>query len=109
MFLRNCSYLIKIIICFHKVIWFLSNINDIYTIIWFQIIIIEKIDKYVDLARELKKLWNVRLTVLPVVVDTLGTAPKKSPKELEIKERINTIQTSALLRLARKVRRVLET
>ena len=29
----------------------------------------EKIDKYLDLARELKKLWNVK--VIPIVIGTL--------------------------------------
>ena len=34
----------------------------------------EKRDKYVDLARELKKLWNMRVTVIPGVTGTLGTS-----------------------------------
>lgn len=29
---------------------------------------IEKIDKYLNLARELRKLWNVKVTVVPVVI-----------------------------------------
>ena len=38
-------------------------------------------DKYLDLARELKKLWNMKVTVVPIVVDALGTVPPKSGKE----------------------------
>ena len=33
----------------------------------------EKMDKYLDLARELKKLWNMRVKVRPIVVGALGT------------------------------------
>ena len=33
----------------------------------------EKIDKYLDLARELKWLWNIKVTVLPIAVGTLST------------------------------------
>ena len=36
----------------------------------------EKIDKYLDLVRKLKKLWNVNVTVLPIIVDALGVDPK---------------------------------
>ena len=62
---------------------------------------IEKKAKYLDLARELKKLWNMRVKVVPIVIGALGTVPKgleKSLSELEIKGRIETIQTIALLK-----------
>ena len=29
---------------------------------------VEKIEKYFDLARELKKVWNMQVTVVPLVV-----------------------------------------
>ena len=32
----------------------------------------ENIDKYLDLARELKKLWNMRMTVIPIVFGAHG-------------------------------------
>ena len=34
------------------------------------------VDKYLDIAREMKKLWNMRETILPIVVGALGTIPK---------------------------------
>ena len=34
----------------------------------------KKIEKYLDLARELKKWWNIRVLVIPVVIGALGTA-----------------------------------
>ena len=33
----------------------------------------EKRDKYLDLVRSLKKLWNIKVTVIPVVIGTLST------------------------------------
>ena len=43
----------------------------------------EKRDKYLDLARELKKLWNMKMTVIPTVVGALVTIPKELVKGLE--------------------------
>ena len=42
---------------------------------------IKKIDKYLDLARDLKKLWMMRVTVIPVVLGALGTFLKKSKRK----------------------------
>ena len=36
----------------------------------------EKKDKYFDLARELKKLWNMKVTIVPIVIGALGTLTK---------------------------------
>ena len=36
----------------------------------------EKMDKYLDLVIELKKLWNMKVHVIPIVVGALGTVPK---------------------------------
>ena len=33
----------------------------------------KRICKYVDLARELKKLWNMKVTIVPIVIGALGT------------------------------------
>ena len=41
----------------------------------------EKIDKYLYLARELKKLRKMRMTVIPVVVRALGTGTQRPRKE----------------------------
>ena len=42
-----------------------------------------KKDKYVDLARELKKLWNMKVTIVPIVIGALGTITKGLLKGLE--------------------------
>ena len=72
----------------------------------------EKKDKYLDLARELKKLWNMKVTIVPIVIGALGTVTKgllKGLEDLEVGGRVETIQTTALLRTTRILRRVLET
>ena len=33
----------------------------------------EKKDKYLDLARELKRLWNMQVTIIPIVIGVFGT------------------------------------
>ena len=58
-----------------------------------------------DLARELKKLWNMRVISILVVIVALGMVPKsleKGLEKLEIQKRVETIQTTALLRSASK-------
>ena len=64
----------------------------------------EKKDKYLDLARELKKLWNMQVTILPIVIGAFITVTKgllKRLEDLEVSGRVETIQTTALLRTAR--------
>ena len=71
----------------------------------------EKKDKYLD-SRELKKLWNMKVTIIQIVIGAFGTVTKGLLKELEDLEaggRVETIQTKALLRTAGILRRVLET
>ena len=55
----------------------------------------EKKDKYLDLARELKKLWNMKVTIVPIVIGALGTITKgtitKDLEDLEIGGRVKTI------------------
>ena len=72
----------------------------------------EKKDKYLDPARESKKLWNMLVTIIPIVIGVFGTVTKGLLKWLEDQEvggRVETIQTTTLLRTARILRRVLET
>ena len=59
-----------------------------------------------------KKLWKMKVTFILIVIGALGTATKgliKGLGDLEIKGRVETIQTAALLRSARILRRVLGT
>ena len=72
----------------------------------------EKKDKYLDLARELKKLWNMKVIIIPIVIVALGTVTKgliKGLDDLTVGGWVETIQTRVWLRMARILRRVLET
>ena len=69
----------------------------------------EKRDKYLDLARELKTLWNVKATVIPVVIGTLGSVTKGLDWRTWKLRTTGNHQTTALLRSARILRRVLDT
>ena len=72
----------------------------------------ENTDKYLDLAREVKKQWNMKLKIIPIVTGAFGTVSKgllKGLEDLEVGGRVETIQTTVLLEMARILRRVLET
>ena len=48
----------------------------------------KKLEKYLDLAKESKKLWDMKVKMIPIVVGALETVPKNLEKrlnELEIK------------------------
>ena len=52
------------------------------------------------------------VTIVPIVIGAFSTVTKgllKGLEDLEVVERVKTIQTTALLRTARILRRVLET
>ena len=70
----------------------------------------KKRDKYLDLARELKILWKMKMSVISIIIGPLGTVTKELVQgvmeDLEIKEKVETIQATALLGLARIFKRV---
>ena len=54
----------------------------------------------------------MKVTIIPIVIGAFGTVTKellKSLEDLEVGGRVETIETTALLRTARILRRVLET
>ena len=72
----------------------------------------KKLDKYVDLVRRLKKLWNMKLAVIAIITESLGTVCRNLENrfdELEIRGRIEIIQATALLTSAWTLRRVPKT
>ena len=72
----------------------------------------EKEHKYLELANELKKLWNMKVTIIPIVIGALGIVTKgfvQGMEDLEIMGWAETVQTTALLGSTRILRRVLET
>ena len=54
----------------------------------------------------------MKVTIIPIVIGAFGTVTKgllKGLEDFEVGGRVETIQTTALLRTARILRRVLET
>ena len=54
----------------------------------------EKKNKYLDLAREFRKLWNMQVTIIPIVIGALGTVTKgllKGLEDLEVSGRVEAI------------------
>ena len=71
----------------------------------------EKKDKYLHLAKQLKKLWNMKVTLIQIVIYALGTDPKgliQGVEDLKVSGRVEAIQTTALLESARILRSVLK-
>ena len=71
----------------------------------------EKVEKYQNLARELRRIWEVKTKVIPIVLGALGTVPlrlKGNLKDIGVDTSITLNQKSALLGSARILREVLE-
>ena len=72
---------------------------------------VEKIEKYLDLARELKKVWNMKVIVVRLVVGALGTPAKELEKRLKtigIETKITELQKTVLIHTSRILRKVIE-
>jgi hypothetical protein len=71
----------------------------------------EKVIKYQDLKMELKRLWKMKVKVIPVVIGALGSVSKnlkKWLKELDMEELdCSALQKAALLGTAKILRRTL--
>ena len=72
----------------------------------------EKVEKYQDLKREIKRIWNLRnVIVVPVIVGALGSITKKLGewiKKLDISIAIELLQKTTILGTARILRKVLD-
>ena len=71
----------------------------------------DKIEKYQDLGRELQKIWNVKVKIIPVVVGSLGAIRKhfgNRLKQIGITVGTAQVQKTVLLGMARILRKGLE-
>ena len=69
------------------------------------------IRKYQDLGRELQKIWNVKVKIIPLVVVSLGGISKQFGnrlKQIGITVGTAQVQKTVLLGTARILRKVLE-
>ena len=73
---------------------------------------LEKIEKYQELRREMSRLWQLKkVQVVPVVIGALGSVTKDFDKWMEklgIPGDVGVVQKTALLGMARILRKVLE-
>ena len=68
-------------------------------------------ERYQDLGRELQKIGNVKVKIIPLVVGTLGATPKQfgnKLKQIGITAGTAQVQKTVLLGMARIFRKVLE-
>ena len=71
----------------------------------------DKIEKYQDLGRDLQKIWNVKVKIIPLVVGSLGAIPKQFGnrlKKIGIIAGTAQVQKTVLLGTARILRKVFE-
>ena len=70
-----------------------------------------KIEKYQDLGRELQKIWNVKMKIVPLVASSLGAIPKQFGnrlKQVGITAGTAQVQKTVLLGTSRILKKVLE-
>ena len=71
----------------------------------------DKREKYQDLGRELQKIWNVKVKIIPLVMSSLGAIPKQFGnrlKQIGITVGTAQVQKTVFLVTARILRKVLE-
>ena len=71
----------------------------------------EKMEKYQDLAREVGKMWKVKVKILLVVMGASGTVPRRLESFLScmaFSTPVELVQKTTLLGTPRIVRKVLE-
>ena len=64
----------------------------------------KKIKHYQDLARELRKIWDIKVKVIPLVIDDLQTTPIKLRnwlKKIGIETQITEFLKTVILHTAR--------
>ena len=71
----------------------------------------DKIEKYQDLGRELQKIWNVKVKIIPLVAGSLGAIPKQFGvrlKQIGITVGTAQVQKTVFLGTGKILRKVLE-
>ena len=71
----------------------------------------DKIEKYQGFGRELQKIWNLKVKIIPLAVGSLGAIPKQFGnrlKQIGITAGTAQVQKTVLLGTTRILRKVLE-
>jgi len=67
--------------------------------------------KYKSLCTEIQRMWNLKCTIIPVIIGATGIVTRSLTKHLEAvpgKHSIDSLQKTALLRTSRIMRKVLQ-
>ena len=124
-FLRHLSFLLQVLFIVSSFAIFLFKVSDIFLFFFdnFDSIFLQNFFLsrfftlilsfciYIYIYIYTKNLWNMKVTVIPVIIGALGTVIKGfvlGLEDLEIRERVKTIQTR-VLKSARILGRVSET
>ena len=71
----------------------------------------EKKLKYKSLCIEIQRMWNLKCTIVPVIIGATGTVTRSLGKHLETvpgKHSIDSLQKTAVLGTAHIIRKVLQ-
>ena len=71
----------------------------------------EKMLKYKSLCIEVQRMWNLKCTILPVIIGATGIVMRSLRKNLEAvpgKHSINSLQKTAILGTSHIIRKVLQ-
>ena len=44
----------------------------------------ENLEEYLDIAREMRKLWNIKVAIMGIIASDLKTIPKNMEKTVEL-------------------------
>ena len=71
----------------------------------------EKKLKYKSLCIEIQRMWNLKCTIIPVIIGATGIVPRSLRKNLEAipgKRSIDSLQKTAILGTSHIIRKVLQ-
>ena len=71
----------------------------------------EKKLKYKSLCIEIQRMWNLKCTIVPVIIGATGIVTRSLKKNLEIipgNHSIDSLQKTAILGTSHKIRKVLQ-
>ena len=71
----------------------------------------EKKLKYKSLSREIQRMWNLKYTIVPVIIGATGIATRSLRKNVETvagKQSIDSLQKTAILGKSHIIRKVLQ-
>ena len=72
---------------------------------------VEKKLKYKSLCIEIQRMWNLKCTIVPVIIGATGIETRSLRKHLEAglgKHSIDSLQKTAILGTSHKIRKVLQ-